>query len=134
MALGAVFILASLDKIAHPTAFARIIANYRIAPDALVGLIGLALPWLELLVGALLLSGRWLPGAVLTGSLLLALFFGALAFNALRGVDVHCGCFSTRPIGKPDAAWHLVRDGALLLLAAYLFHKTFRSAGPPDSG
>lgn len=115
LALGGIFIYASLDKIAHPRAFAGIVANYAILPDWLVTLPALALPWLELLAGLLLVAGIWTRSAAATLSLLLLAFMLVLAFNALRGVDLSCGCFSTSAADKENA-WVLVGRDLLILL------------------
>lgn len=115
LALGGIFIYASLDKIAHPRAFAGIVANYAILPDWLVTLPALALPWLELLAGLLLVAGIWTRSAAATLSLLLLAFILVLAFNALRGVDLSCGCFSTSAADKENA-WVLVGRDLLILL------------------
>jgi len=123
--LGLVFVVASWSKIWSPEAFAEAIHRYRILPDLLVGPVALALPWLELLLGIFLILGCWLPGAVLLSNLLLAVFTGALVFNWLRGVDVHCGCFDTQARGDPRMLWSLARDSVFLLLAACLFHRHF---------
>jgi len=121
--LGAVFILASADKIYHPEAFAQMIYNYQILPGALINISAIVLPWVELLLGCLLLLGWWLPGAVTLANLLLATFFGALLFNTARGLNVHCGCFSTSTQGGPATAWYLVRDAFFLLMGGYLIFK-----------
>jgi uncharacterized membrane protein YphA (DoxX/SURF4 family) len=93
--LGAVFLYASYDKILNPEAFAQAVYNYQILPDAVVNLTALALPWLELLLGLCLVTGVWLPGATVTSAGLLLIFIAALVFNQVRGLDIHCGCFST---------------------------------------
>ena len=69
--LGAVFIYASLDKIAHPAAFAKDVYNYQILPDALISLTAIGLPWLELIIGAFLLIGLFREGSVSIVTLLL---------------------------------------------------------------
>jgi uncharacterized membrane protein YphA (DoxX/SURF4 family) len=63
--LGLVFVYASFDKILRPAAFAEIIYNYQILPEALINFTSIFLPWLELHLGLLLILGFWLPGAVL---------------------------------------------------------------------
>ena len=72
-----------------------IIANYAILPDFLVTLPALVLPWLELVAGLCLAAGLWTRSSALLLSLLLLVFIVALGFNALRGIDLSCGCFST---------------------------------------
>ncbi len=118
--LGAVFIFASFDKAIHPAAFAQAIYNYQILPDTWINLTAIVLPWMELVLGVLLILGVWLPGAVLLANLLLVSFFGALLFNMARGLNVHCGCFTTGTGGTPTTTWYVVRDSIFLLFAGYL--------------
>jgi len=83
--MAGIFIYASIDKIAHPAAFAKDVYNYQILPDALVNLTALVLPWLELLLGLCLLAGVWMPGVVLWANGLLLVFLAALLFNMAGG-------------------------------------------------
>jgi len=115
LALGAIFIYASLDKIAHPREFAAIIANYAILPDFLVTLPALVLPWLELFAGLCLVSGVWARSAALWLSLLLLLFILALGINALRGISMSCGCFSTSAADTESAYVLILRDLLILI-------------------
>jgi len=129
--LGAVFVAASVDKILHPAAFAQSIYNYQIFPDAFINLTAIILPWLELLLGVLLIGGWWLPGAAALVNLLLLAFYGALLFNVARGLDVHCGCFTTSTEGTPATTWYLIRDSIFLVLSCTL---TYRVIFRPDAG
>lgn len=133
LALGSVFLYASADKILHPADFAAAVYNYQILPHGLINLTALFLPWLELFLGVALIAGVWLPGAVLWGNALLWTFFIALLFNQFRGIDVHCGCFSTRPdpSSPPPMAWYLIRDPVFLFIAGYLGFQLFLASGPP---
>jgi cobalt-zinc-cadmium efflux system protein len=130
LVLGVVFIIASADKIYNPGPFAQAIYNYQILPDVLINLMAIILPWLELFLGIFLIVGFWLPGAVTLANGLLIVFFGALVFNVARGLDVHCGCFSTSADGNPATAWYLIRDAAFLLMGGYLFFKVVLSRKP----
>ncbi|WP_372683645.1 cation diffusion facilitator family transporter, partial [Desulfosarcina sp.] len=125
--LGAVFLYASYDKILHPEAFAQAVYNYQILPDGLINLAALVLPWLELLLGLCLVAGVWLPGTTVLSTTLLAVFIGALVFNQIRGLDVHCGCFSTETTEGPADLWTVARDVSFLVVSAYLTVKTFLS-------
>ena len=119
--LGGVFIYASIDKIIHPAAFAEAVYNYQILPDTLITLTAMILPWLELILGIFLVLGLWLPGAALLINLLLVTFFGSLVFNLSRGLDIHCGCFSTSQ-QSPSLCMclYVIRDGIFFLLGLYL--------------
>ncbi len=123
--LGLIFAFAGLDKLLHPEAFAKIIYNYQILPDAFIGAAAVILPWLELLLGGMLITGLWMHGASLLANMLLILFWTTLVFNMARGLDVHCGCFSTNTSGRPPMGWYLVRDSIFLALGAFLFYSTF---------
>ncbi len=127
--VGAIFIAASIDKILHPDAFARMVYNYQILPDAFINVTAIVLPWVELVLGTLLIVGLWIPGTVVLANLLLLAFFGSLLFNLARGLDIHCGCFSTSTQGDPLTRWYVIRDAVFLLLGGYLFFGVFLKRG-----
>ena len=114
--LGGVFIYASLDKIAHPFAFAKIIWFYRIMPADLLNLLALFLPWLELLTGVLLIIGYWENAAALLVAGMLAAFIAALSIALSHGIDINCGCFSTTSKARSPVINLIIRD--ILMLAA----------------
>ena len=123
--LGGVFIYASYDKILHPQAFALAVYNYQLLPDALINITALLLPWLELLLGLCLFFSIWLPGAAVTGTGLLSIFLGALIFNQIRGLNIHCGCFSTE-VAEGPAGWGTVlRDIGFFIASIYLLLSIF---------
>ena len=128
--LAGIFIYASLDKIAHPAAFAKDVYNYQILPDALINLAALVLPWLEMFLGLCLLAGIWLPGAVLTINVLMVVFLAALVFNLARGIDINCGCFSTGSEAPAmSAGWYLLRDVGFFAVGIFLFYAVFVHRG-----
>jgi uncharacterized membrane protein YphA (DoxX/SURF4 family) len=129
--LGGVFIYASLDKILHPLAFAKSINNYQILPDRLINLTAIILPWLELILGSLLLFGIWLPGAVTLINLLLTAFFAALLFNIARGLNIDCGCFSASANGSSSTLWYVIRDAVFLFVGAFLFYRSLIKPAKP---
>ncbi len=132
--LGAVFLYASWDKILHPKAFAEVVYNYQILPGPLINLTALVLPVMEFFMGLSLIFGVWLPGSVLLSNLLLAVFFGALLFNMARGLDIHCGCFSTEasPGGEVSTLFYVFRDAAFLAPALFLLVQQVRGRRPGD--
>ena len=119
LVLGGIFIYASLDKIAHPQEFARIVGNYGILPAFLVTLPALVLPWLELIAGLCLVAGLWRRSAAFLLSLLLLFFILALGFNALRGVSLSCGCFSTSA-GDTENIYVLILRDLIFLVPGLL--------------
>jgi uncharacterized membrane protein YphA (DoxX/SURF4 family) len=125
--LGAVFLYASFDKIADPGAFAKAVYNYQILPDSAVNIVAVTLPWVELLLGVCLIAGFWLPGATILSTGLLILFVSAMAYNEVRGLDVHCGCFSAEPAGGPDGFPPLIRDSFFIVVSGFLTARVFFS-------
>jgi len=124
MGLGAVFIYASLDKIAHPLDFARIVYRYRLAgPSATLGVVpanafALILPWLEAIIGVLLVTGFWRREAAAITAALLVMFLVAVGYVLWQGIDVeHCGCFTVGGEGR-SAGWTLIASDLGLLAAA----------------
>jgi uncharacterized membrane protein YphA (DoxX/SURF4 family) len=92
--LGLTFVYSSLHKIADPAQFAKIVFGYALFPPALINLIAITAPFVELTVGAALLLGLWPRSAVLIVEALLLLFIGILSINLIRGVEFDCGCFA----------------------------------------
>lgn len=125
--LGGLFIYASIDKIVHPHAFAKIIYNYKILPDVLIYVVALILPWVEIFAGLSMVSGIFRrTGAIIVGGMLLV-FIIAISFNLIRGLNFDCGCFSTVATENgSDPVGLLFRDILLLIPAAILifFNKT----------
>jgi len=125
--LGITFVYASLDKIAHPEQFARIVYNYKILPGFLINLFAVTLPWVEFVAGLFLIFGIFTESASLLISFLLVVFIVAISINLFRGINLNCGCFSTDPAGAKHGASLLVRDFLYLFLGimVFFFNRSF---------
>jgi uncharacterized membrane protein YphA (DoxX/SURF4 family) len=110
LALGVVFIVASLDKIENPGQFARNIANYRLLPYEFNDGVAIVLPWLEITAGSLLVLGVWTRANALLTSCLLLVFIFAVSQALWRQLDISCGCFSTDPLAHKMTRWTLYWD------------------------
>jgi uncharacterized membrane protein YphA (DoxX/SURF4 family) len=115
--VGGIFIYASLDKIAQPELFTKIVQGYRILPREIVPLFSFILPWIELVLGILLLVGLLIRGSASVAAFLLAVFISAILIKAAQGSISDCGCFSVIP-GRANlsASILLLRDFILLAL------------------
>ncbi|NCD26726.1 MAG: methylamine utilization MauE, partial [Deltaproteobacteria bacterium] len=78
--------------------------------------VALVLPWLEILLAAMLLCRIWMGSALILSNLLLAVFLAAIFSAHLRGIDLDCGCFSSSGNTTDDMRWYLIRDSAFLIL------------------
>lgn len=119
--LGIVFIVASLDKIVDPMAFAEIVKNYQILPETMIGPVAFFLPWLEFVCGAMLVCDVFVDVTVALLVAMLMVFIVALSANLYRGLDVACGCFSTDVSSTSDMQMTILRDVALLVVAGSVF-------------
>jgi len=113
--LGAIFIYAAWLKLRDPwQLFAMSIDAYRILPLGAVELAAHVIPWLELAVGLLLISGFWLQISGTLVSLLLLTFFGLMVRAYAKGMAIDCGCFGP---GEAISWKTLLRDGTLVAAA-----------------
>jgi len=117
LALGGLFIYASLDKLFHPAEFAKIIADYRLLPGATISLLAVVLPWAELIAGALLVVGLLTESSALLLGFFSLVFTGAVTAALVRGLDITCGCFTVSETADNVAWSHLAVDLGLLALA-----------------
>ena len=123
LTFGAIFIYASLDKIAHPDQFARIVYNYHLLPGSLVNVFALILPVSELMAGVFLILGIFYTGSRNYLILLMFVFLVAIGINLFRGINLECGCFSVSSKAKSVGLQLILRDllylfpGLLLLFS-----------------
>src|SRR5947207_5459117 len=127
LALGIFFVAASLPKLVDPPSFAHMIYNYRIVPGALVNLMALTMPWIELLSGLALILGIWKDAARTIIAALLLIFIVAISVNLARNTAIDCGCFDVTAAGKThyeriaDMHFVVIRDLGMLLMCAQLW-------------
>jgi uncharacterized membrane protein YphA (DoxX/SURF4 family) len=120
LALGGVFVFAGVVKIAAPREFARIVVNYQILPENAAVYLAFVLPWIEALLGVLLILGVRVKEISVTVSLLLVAFVGAVLIRSMNGSAAPCGCFSLKSAGPESMVLILGRDLGLLACGAYL--------------
>jgi putative oxidoreductase len=94
--LAGLFMYAGALKLADPAGFAQDLAHYRLLPEPLAELLALALPVVELVAAAGLLTRTYMQGGAALTALMLVLFAAAMAQAKLRGIDLVCGCFGAR--------------------------------------
>jgi uncharacterized membrane protein YphA (DoxX/SURF4 family) len=120
LALAGVFIYAGAVKLSDPRAFAHAIAQYDLAPEALLPLLALGLPALEILAGlGLILEVR---GSLGLTAILLLFFLAVLGYAILQDLDIDCGCFTPAELDARQGlrlAWW--RDLAMLGTSIFLY-------------
>jgi putative oxidoreductase len=113
LALAAVFIYASVDKIGDPLQFADSIAGFAILPAAFINLLALSLPPFEVACGLLLLWPPTRRVGALAVALISVVFFSALLSALVRGLTLDCGCFGNGAPSRPRMWLELGLDVAL---------------------
>lgn len=122
LVLGGVFIFASLDKIAFPEEFAKIVLNYGILPVEPAVYFSYLLPWVELILGIFLVAGLFVRESALALSSLLLVFISAIVIRSFNGPLENCGCFSITGSGAGHGILALlIRDVLLLVPGGLLF-------------
>ena len=90
--LALIFILSGLEKINDLNAFAQSIENYKILPIAVINIVAIIIPWIEVVAGSLLLLGISIKENSLIILILLLIFTVALIFALAKGLNINCGC------------------------------------------
>jgi putative oxidoreductase len=118
--LGGVLVYAGWIKLFDTPAFMQDIANYRILPPALLPIVAITLPAIEIVAGVCLMIGLLMDGALVITTGLIVVFIAAVSSAIWRGLDVQCGCFGTSDAEK--VSWTiLMRDYVMLLIAVPLW-------------
>lgn len=110
--LAGVFLFAAYTKLRQPwLVFAMSIDSYNLLPEWAVLATARVLPWAELVLGILLLTGIWLRYASIAATVILSIFFAAILRSYIKGMTIDCGCFG---VGEALSAKTVLRDGALI--------------------
>lgn len=113
--LGAVFVYAAYVKLRDPwQLFAMSINSYDVLPLAMAETAARVIPWVELALGLMVISGIWLriSGTIL--SLVLLTFFTLMVRAYAKGMQINCGCFGP---GEAISWKTLLRDGSMAAAA-----------------
>lgn len=121
--LGGVIFAAGYLKVSHLDKSQMAVRAYEVLPISLANALGLALPFVEVAIGLLLILGAATRVNAFLGGALMAIFIVAIAQAGLRGLSIDCGCFGSGGQVEPGQTRYLqeiARDLGLLALAIYL--------------
>jgi uncharacterized membrane protein YphA (DoxX/SURF4 family) len=124
LALGVVFVYAAYTKLRNPwMLFAMTVDSYQMLPEWGVELVARWLPWLELLLGVMLILGIWARWAAVGASALLVVFVCAIVRAYKMHLGINCGCFGTN---EPLTKFTILRDAAFLAASGVLTVLAFK--------
>jgi len=95
IALGGLFLLAGLAKLRQPYEFLSSVYAYRLVGPSVGVAVAMVLPWVEAIVGIVLLGGVMRGGGLFIAAFLAAGFVLAQGSVIFRGLAVNCGCFGS---------------------------------------
>ncbi|HWE48445.1 MAG TPA: MauE/DoxX family redox-associated membrane protein [Bryobacteraceae bacterium] len=117
--IAGIFIYAGYAKLREPwLQFVVSLNSFKILPENTLEPIARTLPWIEVALGVVLVTGILARWSSLIASLMLATFVGA-GFRAwAMGLQVDCGCFGSGSSETIGGVWFLEHGGMLALAAA----------------
>lgn len=119
--LGGLLLLAGVPKMRDRSSMLTAVQGYRILPAPAERAVALVLPFVEVVLGALLVAGVGAPLVPALAAALFLAFFGGLTINLARGRrDLDCGCFAfAKEEGQvPRIGWFHAGRALLLSLTA----------------
>ena len=116
--LGGVFVYAGFVKLRQPwMLFAMGINSYQMVSESTAKILAQTLPWFELALGVVLITGIVLRWSAAVASALLVFFFSVMLRAYMKNLAIFCGCFG---VGEKLGPLTLTRDGSLAALALAL--------------
>jgi uncharacterized membrane protein YphA (DoxX/SURF4 family) len=129
VALGVIFIYAGWVKLQDPwQLFAAGVASYEMLPMWAVEIVARTLPWFEIALGVVLISGFFMRISSTIVTALLAVFFTLIVRAYIQGKQINCGCFGGN---EPISPLTMLRDGSMLLGAIVLCVMAYRRRREP---
>ena len=123
LGLAAVFLVSGVLKAIDPDATYVAVRAYDVLPKLGVALVAGVLPWLEIVIGLLLLVGIATRAVAAVSAVLLLGFIAGVAQAWARGLSIDCGCFGGGGAVDPGQTTYgreLLRDAGFLVLAGWL--------------
>jgi len=133
--LGTLLLIAGVLKLQDNSALFETVAYITWIPNVVKSIVIDSLPFIEVLVGGLMITGVFRKVAIPAGALIYAGFFIFAIYGFGSGMEGDCGCFGEVEDGNILAmvlgstfGWSMViRNGIFMAMAGVLFIKTNRS-------
>jgi uncharacterized membrane protein YphA (DoxX/SURF4 family) len=123
LTLGGVLFAAGYLKVGKADESQMAVRAYEMLPISIANMLGLILPFVEVVIGALLILGALTRAMAALGGFTMVVFIIAIAQAWARGLNIDCGCFGGGGAVEPGQTKYLqeiLRDTGLAFLAAYL--------------
>lgn len=121
--LATVWLVSGAIKVSDLNQTYIAVQAYDLLPAGAVSVVAAGLPFLELLLGVLLLAGLGTRLVAIASAVVLVAFIFGVAQSWARGLTIDCGCFGGGgqvAAGETNYPQELARDIGFLLLAVWL--------------
>jgi uncharacterized membrane protein YphA (DoxX/SURF4 family) len=93
LAAGVIMVWAGVAKLLDVNASVRAVRAYELVPEALVPLVGNVLPFVELVLGVLLIAGIMTRTMAIIYLVMLVVYVGGAIWAWAHHLQIDCGCF-----------------------------------------
>ncbi|MBB4907431.1 MauE/DoxX family redox-associated membrane protein [Actinophytocola algeriensis] len=121
--LAAVWLVSGAIKVSDLNQTYIAVQAYDLLPAGAVSVVAAGLPFLELVLGVLVLTGLGTRVVAIVSGIVLLAFIGGVAQSWARGLTIDCGCFGGGgqvTAGETRYPQEIARDIGFLLLAVWL--------------
>jgi uncharacterized membrane protein YphA (DoxX/SURF4 family) len=121
--LAAVWLVSGAIKVSDLNQTYIAVQAYDLLPAGAVSVVAAGLPFLELVLGVLLLAGLGTRVVAIASAVVLLAFIFGVAQSWARGLTIDCGCFGGGgqvDAGETNYPQELARDIGFLVLAGWL--------------
>ena len=123
LGLATVWLISGGIKVSDPNQTYIAVHAYDLLPGGVVSPVAAAVPFLELALGVLLLTGLGTRLVAVVSAVVLLAFIAAVAQSWARGLTIDCGCFGGGgQVSAGDTRYpqEIARDVGFLVLAGWL--------------
>lgn len=123
LGLAVVWLVSGAIKVSDLNQTYIAVQAYDLLPAGVASAVAAGLPFLELVLGVLLLAGLGTRVVAVVSVVVLVAFIGGVAQSWARGLTIDCGCFGGGgqvEAGQTQYPQEIARDIGFLLLAVWL--------------
>lgn len=123
LGLAVVWLVSGAIKVADPAQFATAVHAYRLFGPGLAGVIAGVVPFVELVLGALLVAGLGTRLVAVVSAVLFVAYIAGVVQAWARGLTIDCGCFGGGgqvSAGQTAYGSEIARDVGFLAMAVWL--------------
>jgi len=123
--IGGIFLVSGLAKISDPVRLLFTLRDFKLFPEIIVPFTAIYLPWLEFILGLLIIVGLLYRTSSLMLAFLNFAFMLAILSVIIRGMEIDCGCFGLLAdmLKIPDMAdmKAVIRNLIFIGISIYIF-------------